>query len=59
MQDMDVPKLNEDEASNLEGVLTLNEAGTTLKNMKNNKSPGTSGFLADLYKVFWRQLVHL
>ena len=24
--------------------------------MKNNKSPGTSGFSADFYKVFWKQL---
>ena len=56
MQDMDVPKLNKEEAFNLEGMVTLNEAGKTLKNMKINKSPGTSGFSADFYKVFWRQL---
>ena len=49
IQDMTVPKLNEDEALKLEGLLTLNEAGKTLKNMKNNKSPGTSGFSADFY----------
>ena len=34
IQDMTVPKLNEDEALKLEGLLTLNEAGKTLKNMK-------------------------
>ena len=56
MQDMNVPKLHEDEALKLEGILTLEEAGKTLKNMKNNKSPGTSGFSADFYKVFWKQL---
>ena len=56
IQDMTVPKLNEDEALKLEGLLTLNEASKTLKNMKNNKSPGTSGFSADFYKVFWKQL---
>ena len=56
MQDMNVPKLHEDEALKLEGILTLKEAGKTLKNMKNNKSPGTSGFSADFYKVFWKQL---
>ena len=31
IQDMPVPKLNEDEALKLEGLLTLNEAGKTLK----------------------------
>ena len=56
IQDMTIPKLNEDEALKLEGLLTLNGAGKTLKNMKNNKSPGTSGFSADFYKVFWKQL---
>ena len=56
MQDMNVPKLNEEEALKLEGILTLKEAGKTLRNMKNNKSPGTSGFSADFYKVFWKQL---
>ena len=26
--------------------------------MKNNKSPGTSGFSADFFKVFWKDLGH-
>ena len=56
MQNINIPKLNGDEASNLEGMLTLKEAGQTLKNMKNNKSPGTSGFSADFFKAFWKQL---
>ena len=56
MQDMEVPKLNKEEAFNLEGMVTLNETGKTRKNMKNNKSQGTSGFSADFYKVFWRLL---
>ena len=56
IQNMTVPKLNEDEALKLEGLLTLNEAGKTLKNMKNNKSPGTSVFSANFYIVFWKQL---
>ena len=56
MQNINIPKLNGDEASNLEGMLTLKEAGQTLKNMKNNKSTGTSGFSADFFKAFWKQL---
>ncbi|XP_060069055.1 coiled-coil domain-containing protein 1-like [Ylistrum balloti] len=35
----DVPKLDNDEAKNLEGLITVEEAAKTLKNMKNNKSP--------------------
>ena len=34
----------------------MKEASQTLKNMKSNKSPGTSGFNADFYKVFWVEL---
>ena len=33
--------------------MTLEEDSNALKNMSNNKSPGTSGFGADFYKVFW------
>ena len=56
MQNINMPKLNEQEATELEGEITLKEASLTLKNMKNNKSPGTSGFTVDFYKVFWKQL---
>ena len=53
-----IPKLEQQDANNLEGMLTIEEAGQTLKHMKNNKSPGTSGFLADFFKVFWKDLGH-
>ena len=60
MQNINIPKLNGDEASNLEGMLTLKEAGQTLKHMNNNKSPGKSGFSANFFKAFrkqvWKQL---
>ena len=56
MQNSNMPSLKEEESLKLEGMLTLKEAGQTLKSMKNNKSPGTSGFSADFYKIFWKQL---
>lgn len=56
MQNSNMPKLSEVESLNLEGIVTLREAGQTLKNMKNNKSPGTSGFSADFFKTFWKQI---
>ena len=52
----DIPRLDEDEASMLEGELTLEEAAQVLKNMKNNKSPGTDRFTAEFFKVFWSRL---
>ena len=56
MQNMQIPTLNYEESSEIEGKLTLKEAGQTLKNMKNNKSPGTSGFSVEFFKTFWKQL---
>ena len=51
-----VPKLTEEEAQSLEGLITLEEATHALKEMKNGKSPGTDGMTAEFFKVFWRQL---
>ena len=36
----------------IERKITLEEAGVILKNMKNNKSPGSTGFTAESYKFF-------
>ena len=37
----------------LEGPITYNEALETLRNMKNNKSPGNTGFSIEFYKFFF------
>lgn len=49
-------KLSQEQSNKLEGMLTLPEISVTLKSMKNEKSPGLSGFSAEFFKVFWRQL---
>jgi hypothetical protein len=49
-------KLNNDEAQALEGILTMEEISTTLKNMKHFKSPGSDGFTTEFFKVFWKDL---
>lgn len=49
-------KLTNEQAINLEGLLTLREISDVLKSMKNEKSPGLSGFSAEFFKVFWKQL---
>ena len=53
-----VPKLNLEETTYLEGLLTYEHATNFLKNMTNNRSPGTDGFSADFFKVFWGQIGH-
>ena len=52
----DMPKLSSEERTSLEGKITLDEAGRVLKNMSNNKSPGSDGFTAEFFKFFWLQL---
>ena len=52
----EIPKLSEEESRSLEGKITIEEAGTALKKMKHEKSPGTDGFGAEFFKCFWKQL---
>ena len=44
------PKIAEEEAENLEGKITVEEATCALKRMKNGKSPGSDGFTVELKK---------
>ncbi len=48
--------MNQSEAEKLEGSISKSELGFALKNMTNNRSPGTSGFSCEFYKVFWNKL---
>ncbi|WP_419584615.1 hypothetical protein, partial [Thiolapillus sp.] len=52
----DIPTLTLQEKTSLEGKITLDEASAALKNMKNNKSPGSDGFTVEFFKFFWLQL---
>ena len=52
----DTPKLSEHEAINLEGDINLEEAAKVFNSMKNNKSPGFTGFTVEFLKFFWIDL---
>ena len=56
LKNVNLPKLTDDESNQLEGQLTLTELSLALKNMKNNKSPGTDGFSSEFFKVFWKKI---
>ena len=51
-------KLTNDESINVEGEITYTELATTLRNMKNVKSPGKDGFTTEFFKFFWPDLGH-
>jgi hypothetical protein len=48
-----LPKLDENDLTDTEGLITEKECINALKDMKNGKTPGLDGFPADFYKFFW------
>lgn len=50
------PTLTPEQTNNMEKDISLSEAAIALKSMKNNKSPGSDGFTAEFFKVFWKTL---
>ena len=54
----DVKILDQETKNQLEGAITIDEALTAVKNMKNDKSPGSDGFTAEFYKFFWKDIGH-
>ena len=54
--DNSLPKLNENEQNSCEGHITDLECKTALKDMKNQKSPGSDGITTEFYKIFWNDI---
>ena len=48
--------LKEEEKLTCEGLLTEDECFKALKEMKNDKSPGSDGITVEFYKTFWDDL---
>ena len=54
--DDNIQKLNDIEKRNCEGKINENECLKALKEMKNNKSPGSDGLTVEFYKMFWNTI---
>ena len=52
----ELPTLSAEESNSMEGIISYEEATLALRNMKNNKSPGSDGFTVEFFKVFWQRL---
>ena len=52
----DIPQVPKDKVKELDSPITVQELGTALFAMPNNKCSGTDGLPADFYKVFWPKL---
>ena len=50
------PKISDLEASNLEGLISVQEATDYIKKCRGDASPGSSGFTGAFYDFFWRNL---
>ena len=49
-------KLNDEERLSIEGHITEYECACALREMNNNKSPGSDGITTEFYKIFWNDL---
>ena len=49
-------KLKYDEVNQCEGFLTEYECSIALKQMQNNKSPGSDGISTEFFKIFWNDI---
>ena len=49
-------KLNAEQKQKIEGKLSEEECLSALKQMQNNKSPGSDGISVEFYKMFWNDI---
>ena len=56
LEKYNLPKLNEQEAENLNRPITPDEIETVIKQLPTHKSPGADGFMGEFYRVFKGEL---
>ena len=56
LEKQNLPKLNEEEADNLNRPLTAEEIEAVIKKLPTDKRPGPDGFTGEFYKAFMEEL---
>ena len=59
LDNINIPKLNAVSQALCDEDITLLECSIALKEMPNNKSPGSDGFTTEFYKFFWPDIKEL
>ena len=52
LEKQNLPKLNEEEAENLNRPITADEIEEVIKNLPTHKSPGLDSFTGEFYKIY-------
>ena len=58
LHNIEINTLNEEESNAIEGPIKYEEAARVLRAMSNNRSPGSDGFSAEFFKVFWKKIYY-
>jgi len=53
LNNLNIPKLLDDEKLSCEGKILLKECKLILETFQNNKAPGNDGIPVEFYKIFW------
>ena len=57
VNNVNIPRLNDNQANELEGKITKPEIINALKRLKNNKNPGSDGYTVEFFKFFSKDLL--
>ena len=57
LESYSLPKLNQEETDQLNGLITRNEIEEVIKTYPTNKSPGPDGFTGEFYQTYKEELV--
>ena len=55
-ENLDHPTLTSEERDSLEGLINIQELSIAVKNLNNEKSPGSDGYAAEFFKCFFKDV---
>ena len=59
LEKYNLPRLTQEETENLNRPITSNEIELVIKKLHRNKTTGRDGFIAEFYRTFRNDVIHL